>query len=163
MITRKKASALVVIGALATILFWASLKSEEDIILGIFDEVAETFNRDQNESPFDGLARARKLCGFMVPENFQFDAENMGGGVLKSRGEGVQIVAMIRQGRQLHVEFSDIEIVPGPLDAFVRGTLDCSRCDASFALRNPRVRSFTAHMKKVDGDWLFFKVSIQAK
>ncbi len=163
MTTRKKISALVVVGAIAAILLWTFLRSEEDIIRGVFDEVAETFNREQNEHPFDSLARARKLCGFMVPEDLQFGVEDMGGTVLKSREEGVEIVALVRQGRQLHVEFTDLQIVPGPTDAFVRGTLDCSRCDASFALRNPRVRSFAAQMKKVDGDWLFSKVAIQAK
>ncbi len=160
MITRRKISALVAVGAIAAMLFWLFLKSEEDVIRGVFDVVAETFNREQNESPFDSLARARKLCAFMVPEGFQFGVEDMGGTTLKSREEGVQIVALVRQGCRLHVEFSDLDIVPGPVDAVVRGTLDCSGCDASFALHKPRVRSFVAHMKKVDGDWRFSKVSV---
>ncbi len=164
-IGKKKIAALLALSAISSLLCWSFMRSEADAIRSVFDDVAENFSRTPPESLIECAARARKLSEFIVPSGFQFGVEDLGGAEIPGRTEAARLILAARGERQipLSVAFRDLQIVVAGKTAYVRGLVDCTGSDASFAIPPPLQRHFAAQLEKRDGEWLFLKAAVQAE
>ncbi|MCR5413876.1 MAG: hypothetical protein K6F50_04010 [Kiritimatiellae bacterium] len=159
----KKTLLAAAFSALALLGAWIFVRSEADRIRERFDKAAELLRREADDTSMEVLAKAEKLSGFMVPEGFTIGVKDHGSVKFGSRGDATRMILAVTEGSNaaIRISFGDLEIITEGSEAFVKGTVDCSGSDPSFALPPPLKRAFSARLVKEDGEWLFSTIAVE--